>query len=85
VVEQNTSSLNNFDTNKALVNQNFINNMSYRGVTPTANTTMFIKYRVGGGGDTNLGPNVLTAGDNQYVLMVKTLLLIMQLSLVKGK
>jgi hypothetical protein len=58
---QDTSSLNNFDTNKALVNQigNFINNMSL-GVTPTANTTMFIKYRVGGGGDTNLGPNVLT-------------------------
>jgi len=30
------------------------------GETPTANTTMFVKYRVGGGADTNLGPNVLT-------------------------
>jgi len=46
---QDTSSLCDFDTNTALVNQigDFINNMSL-GVTPTANTTMFIKYRVGG-------------------------------------
>lgn len=59
---QDTSSLCDFDTNTALVNQigDFINNMSL-GVTPTANTTMFIKYRVGGGADTNLGPNVLTS------------------------
>ncbi len=58
---QDTSSLSDFDTNAALVNQigDFINNMSL-GVTPTANTTMFVKYRVGGGSDTNLGPNVLT-------------------------
>ena len=58
---QDTSSLCDFDDNKALVNQigDFINNLSL-GITPTANTTMFIKYRVGGGSDTNLGPNVLT-------------------------
>lgn len=57
---QDTSSLCDFDSNPALVNQigDFINNLSL-GVTPTANTTMFIKYRVGGGSDTNLGPNVL--------------------------
>lgn len=57
---QDTSSLCDFDTNKALVNQigDFINNMSL-GVTPTANTTMFVKYRVGGGSDSNVGPNVL--------------------------
>ena len=57
---QDTSSLCDFDTNTALVNQigNFINNMSL-GVVPTANTTMFVKYRVGGGADTNLGPNTL--------------------------
>ena len=57
---QDTSSLCDFDSNTALVNQigNFINNMSL-GVVPTANTTMFIKYRVGGGADTNLGPNTL--------------------------
>jgi hypothetical protein len=48
-------------TNIALVNQigDFINNLSL-GVTPSANTTMFIKYRVGGGSDSNVGPNVLT-------------------------
>ena len=59
---QDTSSLCDFDTNTALVNQigDFINNMSL-GITPTANTTMFIKYRVGGGSDSNVGPNVLTS------------------------
>ena len=58
---QDTSSLNNFSSNAELVNQigDFINNMSL-GVTPTPNTTMFIKYRVGGGADSNLGVNVLT-------------------------
>jgi hypothetical protein len=59
---QDTSSLTDFDTNAALVNQigDFINNMSL-GITPTSNTTMFIKYRVGGGSDSNVGPNVLTS------------------------
>lgn len=59
---QDTSSLCDFDTNTALVNQigNFINNMSL-GTTVTANSTMFIKYRVGGGSDSNVGPNVLTS------------------------
>ena len=58
---QDTSSLSDFDANKPLVNQigDFINNMSL-GITPTSNTTMFIKYRVGGGSDSNVGPNVLT-------------------------
>jgi hypothetical protein len=55
------SSLCDFDKNTALVNQigDFVNNMSL-GETPTANTTMFVKYRVGGGADTNIGPNILT-------------------------
>ena len=59
---QDTSSLCEFDSNSTLVNQigNFINNMSL-GVTPTANKTMFIKYRVGGGADTNVGPNVINS------------------------
>jgi hypothetical protein len=58
---QDTSSLCDFDTNTALVNQigDFINNMSL-GETQSANTTIFIKYRVGGGSDSNVGPNVLT-------------------------
>lgn len=57
---KDTTSLCDFDTNLPLVNQigDFINNLSL-GQTPTANTTMFIKYRVGGGADTNVGPNVL--------------------------
>ncbi len=58
---QDVSSLSDFNVNPALVSQigDFINNMSL-GETPTANTTMFIKYRVGGGSESNLGPNVLT-------------------------
>jgi hypothetical protein len=59
---QDVSSLCDFDVNPSLVNQigDFINNTAL-GETPTANTTMFVKYRVGGGADTNLGPNVLTS------------------------
>jgi hypothetical protein len=57
-----TSSLNDFSNNPALVNQigDFINNTAL-GETPTANETMFVKYRVGGGADTNLGSNILTS------------------------
>jgi hypothetical protein len=57
---QDTSSLCDFDTNKELVNQigDFINNLSL-GIVPNANTTMFIRYRLGGGADSNIGPNVL--------------------------
>jgi hypothetical protein len=58
---KDTTSLCDFDTNTALVNQigDFINNMSL-GEVPTANTTIFVRYRVGGGADSNLGPNVIT-------------------------
>lgn len=58
---QDTSSLCDFDVNKQLVNQigDFINNLSL-GRTHTANTTLFVKYRVGGGASTNLGQGVLT-------------------------
>jgi hypothetical protein len=57
---KDTSSLSDFDSNTPLVNQigNFINNNSL-GQTPTANTTMYVKYRIGGGSDTNVGPNIL--------------------------
>lgn len=57
---QDTSSLCDFDNNTALINQigDFVNNMSL-GETPSPSTTMFIRYRVGGGSDSNLGPNVL--------------------------
>jgi hypothetical protein len=58
---QNISSLCDFNVDPTLVNQigNFINNMSL-GEVHTANTTLFIKYRVGGGSDTNVGPNTIT-------------------------
>lgn len=57
---QDTSSLCDFDVNANIVNQigDFINNLSL-GVTHNPNTTMFVKYRIGGGTDTNLGQGVL--------------------------
>lgn len=59
---QDVSSLNNFNITPSLVNRlgDFINNLSL-GVTPTANQTMFVQYRVGGGSNTNLGSNTLTS------------------------
>lgn len=59
---QDVSSLNNFDTDSSLLIKigDFINNLSL-GETLTANRTLFIQYRVGGGSDTNLGPNTLTS------------------------
>lgn len=67
---EDISALCDFDVNKALVNRvgDFINNLSL-GITPSANSTMFIQYRVGGGADTNIGPNVLT-NVNQVELIV---------------
>lgn len=58
---QDISSLTNFDVNPNLINQigDFINNLSL-GTTLSPNTTMFIKYRVGGGLDTNLGQGIIT-------------------------
>ena len=40
----------------------YLNNLSLCA-TPKANTTLFVKYRVGGGKDTNLGVNVITNVD----------------------
>jgi hypothetical protein len=56
--DQDTSSLNDFVGCQGQVDRigNFINNLSL-GEIPRAGTTLFIKYRVGGGPDTNLGPN----------------------------
>ncbi len=57
---EDISALCEFDVNKSLVNRvgDFINNLSL-GITPSANQTMFISYRVGGGASTNIGPNVI--------------------------
>lgn len=67
---QDTSSLCDFDVDASIVNQigDFINNLSL-GVTHSPNTTLFVKYRVGGGSDTNLGQGIInTVGlMNMYV------------------
>jgi hypothetical protein len=41
----------------------YLNNLSL-GATPKTNSTLFVKYRVGGGKNTNLGVNVVTSVDN---------------------
>lgn len=41
----------------------YLNNMSL-GMIPKPNTTIFVKYRVGGGKNTNLGVNVIDSVDN---------------------
>jgi hypothetical protein len=41
----------------------YLNNLSL-GATPKSNNTVFIKYRIGGGKDTNLGVNVISSVDN---------------------
>ena len=41
----------------------YLNNMSL-GAIPKVNTTLFVRYRVGGGKDTNLGINVITSVDD---------------------
>lgn len=58
---EDISALCEFDTNLSLVTKigDFINNTSL-GVTLPPNNTMYIQYRVGGGSDTNLGPNTIT-------------------------
>ena len=58
---EDISALCEFDVNKNLVNRigDFINNTSL-GLTLSPNKTMFISYRVGGGANTNIWPNVIT-------------------------
>tara|TARA_B100000497_G_scaffold76577_1_gene85686 strand:- start:7910 stop:9727 length:1818 start_codon:yes stop_codon:yes gene_type:complete len=62
---QDISALCEFDVDKSLVNRigDFINNLSL-GITVSANKTMFVSYRVGGGANTNIGPNTLTSLGN---------------------
>ncbi len=56
--------LDNYMTGDLKVNlATYLNNLSL-GALPKANTTLFIKYRVGGGKDSNLGVNVITSVDN---------------------
>ena len=57
---EDISTLCDFDINKQLVGRigDFINNTSL-GLTVSANKTMFVSYRVGGGKETNIGPNTI--------------------------
>jgi hypothetical protein len=55
--------LDNYLTDNLKVNLgSYLNNFSL-GAVPKANSTIFIKYRVGGGKDTNLGVNVINSVD----------------------
>ena len=56
--------LDNYMTGQLKVNlANYLNNMSL-GSIPKANTTLFVKYRIGGGKDSNLGVNIITSVDS---------------------
>jgi hypothetical protein len=67
---QDIGSICDFGVSKLLTNKigDFINNMAL-GTTPTANTTMFIKYRVGGGLVSNLGSNIITGKGNMTIFV----------------
>ncbi len=75
--DQDTSSLNDFVGCQGQVDRigNFINNLSL-GEIARAGTTLFVKYRVGGGNDSNIGvnsikglgtTNVIVNGDQQSI------------------
>jgi hypothetical protein len=52
--------LDNYLTGNLKVNlASYLNNMSL-GSIPKANTTLFVKYRIGGGKDSNLGVNIIS-------------------------
>ena len=56
--------LDNYITSNMKVNiASFLNNMSL-GSVPKVNSTLFVKYRIGGGKDSNLGVNVITSVDS---------------------
>lgn len=59
--QADVSALNDFIGCRGQIDRigNLINNNSL-GTIPNPSTTMFIKYRVGGGESSNIGPNVLT-------------------------
>ena len=75
--DQDTTSLNDFVGCQGQVDRigNFINNLSL-GEIARAGTTLFVKYRVGGGNDSNIGvnsikglgtTNVIVNGDQQSI------------------
>lgn len=54
---------NYIDGNMKVSLGSYLNNLSLGGL-PSPNTTLFIKYRVGGGKNTNLGVDVISSIDN---------------------
>jgi hypothetical protein len=58
------ANLDNFVTGNLKVGLgSYLNNVSL-GAVPKSNTTMFVKYRIGGGKNSNLGVNVINSVDN---------------------
>jgi hypothetical protein len=58
------SNLDNYNTDTMKVSlSSYLNNISL-GAVPKTNTTLFVRYRVGGGKDSNLGLDVITSVDN---------------------
>lgn len=56
--------LDNYVTGNLRVNiATYLNNLSL-GAVPKTNSTLFVKYRIGGGKDSNLGVNVINSIDN---------------------
>lgn len=64
-----TSSLCEFGVSASLTERigDIINNLAL-GEIPSANQTMFVQYRVGGGADANIGANVLTKLGNVQII-----------------
>lgn len=60
--QADTSELNEFIGCRGQVDRigNIINNLSL-GEIPQTDNTLFIRYRIGGGEDTNIGPNTITS------------------------
>jgi len=67
---QDITSMGDFNINSSLIEMvgNVINNSSF-GVIPKANTTMFVKYRTGGGANTNVGVNVINGIGNMNIFI----------------
>lgn len=62
----NSSNIDEAITDNLLTN--FVNNLSL-GEIPSPNKTMFIRYRVGGGADTNIGVNVINKVSNASIVI----------------
>jgi hypothetical protein len=67
---QDIGSICQFDVEESHTNRigDFINNLSLGESLKPAHT-MFIQYRVGGGADTNIGPNVVTSVNNTNMVI----------------